>query len=230
MKSWKVYAAAGVVVAAGIAAGMRNGPAPAEPTPPELIKDAGQLRLISIAERDAFRRWFTYIAEAQFGRDPLPLEIDDCGALLRFAYREALREHDSEQAERIGMQSPPPASVIDRFRLRTPRLFAVPGGPFREFADAETLMRHNAHFVSRDLERALAGDLLFYRQLEQRLPFHAMIVLGREHIAYHTGDTPGEVRRPSVAELRQHREPRWRPVASNPYFLGVYRWNILRGS
>jgi hypothetical protein len=26
----------------------------------------------------------------------------------------------------------------------------------------------------------------------------------------------------------QHPDPRWRPTPSNPNFLGVYRWNILR--
>ena len=62
--------------------------------------------------------------------------------------------------------------------------------------------------------------------------------LGRSHfeppdadyIVYHTGPDgrhPGEIRRPAVPELMRHPKPQWRPVAGNPYFLGVYRWNIL---
>ncbi|MCC6262020.1 MAG: DUF1175 family protein, partial [Bryobacterales bacterium] len=37
----------------------------------------------------------------------------------------------------------------------------------------------------------------------------------------------GEMRRPSLAELFRHPEPRWHPTAANPTFLGVYRWKIL---
>ncbi len=114
------------------------------------------------------------------------------------------------------------------------------GGAFAEFADAETLWRRNTHFVSRDLGRARAGDLLFFRQDGHNMPFHAMIFLGRSQIetsseqfvVYHTGPNGharGEIRRPTVAELMNHPEARWHPVASNPAFLGVYRWNILRG-
>jgi uncharacterized protein YfaT (DUF1175 family) len=65
-----------------------------------------------------------------------------------------------------------------------------------------------------------------------------MIWLGRSHyekdaadyVVYHTGPLgrhPGEMRRPSAAEMLRHPEPRWRPVAGNPNFLGVFRWNIL---
>jgi hypothetical protein len=33
-----------------------------------------------------------------------------------------------------------------------------------------------------------------------------------------------------MAELLDHPDARWRPINSNPNFLGVYRWNILRGN
>ena len=53
------------------------------------------LRLHDPADRAAFRRWFTLLAEAQYYRGHnSPTEIDDCAALLRYAYREALRQHD----------------------------------------------------------------------------------------------------------------------------------------
>ena len=38
---------------------------------------------------------------------------------------------------------------------------------------------------------------------------------------------PGEIRRLSREELLAHPQPRWRPLESNPTFLGVYRWRIL---
>jgi len=94
--------------------------------------------------------------------------------------------------------------------------------------------------VGRDVSRARPGDLLFFRQEGHDLPFHAMIFLGpsqndggaEPRVVYHTGPmgkSAGEVRRPTLAQLLDFPDPRWRPVPSNPSFLGVYRWNILRG-
>jgi uncharacterized protein len=213
------------------------------------------LRLDEVADREAFARWFTLLAEAQFARrtSDLPAEISDCAGLIRFAYREALREHDAQWADR--MRLPPTALPPDVRKYAYPftplgaALFRVsPGsyhekdlraGAFAEFADAQTLMRRNTHFISRELDRAEASDLLFFRQLEQNLPFHVMIVLGRSSlqpsperwIIYHTGPSgvhKGEIRRPTFAQLLGHPSPQWRPVPGNANFLGVYRWNILR--
>jgi uncharacterized protein len=50
-------------------------------------------------------------------------------------------------------------------------------------------------------------------------------------VLYHTGpdgSNPGEIRVWTVNELQHYPEPQWRPVDSNPAFLGIYRWNILR--
>ena len=73
------------------------------------------------------------------------------------------------------------------------------------------------------------------------MPFHAMIFLGQgqielgsePYIVYHTGpsgSSPGEIRRLSVAQFLNYPDAHWRPMAANPGFLGVYRWNILRGA
>jgi uncharacterized protein YfaT (DUF1175 family) len=212
------------------------------------------LRLHSAADRDAFRRWFAFLAEMHFFRAPerLPREVSDCAALLRFAYREALKRHDGAWASELGLDIVPGVPAVSRynyphtplraalFRIR-PGQFSpgdVDNGAFAEFADAETLMQRNTWLVSRDLREARPGDLLFYRQLEQRMPFHAMIYLGssqfepgpQRYIVYHTGpdgNDPGEIRRPAAGELMRHPKPQWRPLDGNPYFLGVYRWNIL---
>ncbi len=61
-------------------------------------------------------------------------EIDDCAALLRFAYREALREHNAAWAH--AMLLPAPASAVDVQQYRYPytplaaALFRVRGGAF----------------------------------------------------------------------------------------------------
>ena len=53
-------------------------------------------------DRAAFLRWFTFLAEAQFFTPPAQraAEVIDCSSLLRYAYREALRRHDSAWAAR----------------------------------------------------------------------------------------------------------------------------------
>jgi uncharacterized protein len=211
------------------------------------------LRLHDPADRAAFRRWFTLLAESQYYRKAVPAEIDDCAALVRFAYREALREHNAAWAHAMAL--PVPASAVNVQQYQYPytplaaSLFRVRGegfvagdfsdGAFAQFADVETLWRYNTFFVGRDFSRARPGDLLFFRQGGQKMPFHAMIFLGRSQIEqgnerfviYHTGPSSksrGEVRRWSVAELVNYPEARWRPIPSNSAFLGVYRWNILR--
>lgn len=206
-------------------------------------------------DEEAFRKWFTFLAESQYYKPPerLAVEIDDCAALLRFAYREALREHDAQWANDLELDLVASFPAVRKyhypftplgaglFRIRTGsfRSTDTSDGTFAQFADAETLQRLNTHLVSRDINAARPGDLLFYRQLEQRMPFHAMIYLGPSHfevgtdswIVYHTGPigkTKGEVRRPAIQTLLRHPEPQWRPLVSNSNFLGVYRWNVLR--
>ncbi|MBI1786814.1 MAG: DUF1175 family protein [Acidobacteria bacterium] len=213
------------------------------------------LRLDSAQDRRVFQTWFTFLAESQYFRQPgrLPGEINDCGALIRFAYREALREHDGAWASSLDLDAVPGEGSVRKYNYpRTPlgaSLFRVAVGPFRppgheafaQFADARTLYQANTHLVTRDIRRARRGDLLFYRQIEQNLPFHAMIYLGPSQLesgggvyaVYHTGPigkSPGEIRRPSIAELLGHPSPRWRPTVGNRNFLGIYRWNILRES
>jgi uncharacterized protein len=208
------------------------------------------LRLEEDGDRAAFRDWFTFLAEAQYFRRGGPhADVTDCAALIRFAYREALRAHDGEWASGLRLPLVPALPAVRKYEYPyTPvgaALFRVRDGAYRsatelaEFADARTLQRLNTWFVSRDLGRARRGDILFFRQEQQSLPFHAMIFAGPSHfertagpwIVYHTGPTgvdPGEVRRVTVAELRSYPEARWRPMESNSSFLGVYRWNILR--
>ena len=205
------------------------------------------LRLDDAADQRAFRRWFTFLAETQsFARSP---EVTDCAALIRYAYREALHAHDGSWATDSHLPLVPAMPSVAKYQYPfTPlgaNLFRVQAGPYRprdaaftQFADAKTLQLWNTHFVTRDLARALPGDLLFYRQDGGDMPFHSMIYLGgsqienstARYLVYHTGPGPNEVRRPRVEELLRFPDPEWRPVPDNPRFLGVYRWNILRGT
>jgi uncharacterized protein YfaT (DUF1175 family) len=206
------------------------------------------LRLADPADRAAFRVWFTSIADYQAVRPPA--EIVDCASLLRYAYREALRRHDDTWFAATGVEMGAPAGEIRAWRYpETPLgagLFRVrPGsfvaedthnGAFAQFADAKTLVERNTYLVTRDVLQAEQGDLLFYRQFGQSSPWHSMIVTrigGQPAVVYDTGEIhgkAGELRRVLLAELLEHPQAQWRPVAGNPNFLGVYRWNILRGT
>jgi uncharacterized protein YfaT (DUF1175 family) len=213
------------------------------------------LRLDDPDDQQAFRRWFTFLAELQYfqAEERRPNEIVDCAALIRYAYREALRAHDGNWATDAHLPLSPGIAAIAKYRYPyTPLgagLFRVKsggfrpadlsGGSFAQFADAKTLELRNTHFVTRDVERAQPGDLLFYRQDNEHMPFHSMIYLGasqiekdaERYLVYHTGpdgDERGEIRRPALDELRRFPDADWRPLPDNPRFLGVYRWNILR--
>lgn len=220
------------------------------------------LRLDSPSDQETFRRWFVLIAEYQALRpaEQVPREINDCAALLRYSYRNALRTHDSSWLREAQIRPSTPLPSLEKYRYPfTPigaSLFRIrPGrfqpadlkdGTFAEFADAKTLKDFNSYLVSRDIRDARPGDLLFYRQLEQDTPFHSMIFIGKspwqpesdptndmDIVVYHTGPiggAPGEMRRVPVGELLQHPSPRWRPIAGNSNFLGIFRWNILRGA
>jgi uncharacterized protein YfaT (DUF1175 family) len=213
------------------------------------------LRLDREQDRNTFRRWFTYLAEVQYFEEPAlrAPEIDDCAALIRYSYREALRFHDTAWARESNLAVVPAIGAIGKYDYpHTPlngALFRVRSGPFQasdlsngaflQFADAKTLLRYNTHVFSRSLSAAKPGDLLFYRRQRSPATYHSMIYLGpsqlrpdgRRYVLYHTGPrdgTPGELRRLTVDELEHFPQPEWRPTATNPSFLGIARWNILQ--
>ncbi len=212
------------------------------------------LHLHAPEDRAAFRAWFVAIAEqeAALPDDKLPTEIDDCAALLRFAYRESLVQHD----DRWLAAQPDPShftslvSIAQYHYPQTPlglNLFRVAPGPyvaadlsksgpaggaFAQFADAHALLALNTYLVSRTVRTALPGDLLFFRQLEQNSQYHSMVIAGAhaDWVIYHTGPIgkqKGEIRRVSIEDLLHHPDARWRPAPGNTNFLGVYRWNLL---
>ena len=203
---------------------------------------SAQLRLADESDRAAFRGWFVLLSDAAFYRPPA--EVIDCAALVRYAMREALRPHTAEWLRLAQLPVAPalpevasrPAAIDGRLPLF--RVVANAGAPLAEFADARTLVRWNTRLISRLVSDARPGDLLYYRQVEQRQPDHLMIVVGHsrldasadDFLVYHTGPDergPGEIRKVRMADLRQHPAPRWRPVPSNGAFVGVFRLIVL---
>jgi len=216
------------------------------------LPDIVELRTFN--DRENFRRWFTWVAEMQFYNlnDQWNAEQRDCAGLVRFAFREALRPHDRPWFQRMGENFDPVAPDLNsditttlngKFFRTAPGTYTpadVVDGRFSEFADAQTLQAFNVDFVSRDRNQAKPGDLLFFHQpWVQKFPFHVMIFLGQPRVAsegthdwvvYHTGASPsdaGTVKKVRLAVLDQHPDKRWRPISTNPNFLGFYRLKIL---
>jgi uncharacterized protein len=201
--------------------------------PLPVLRDAGDQR--------AFCAWFTWLAEALFfvsGPD-LPAEVRDCSSLVRFAYRNALLPHTAAWAQVLGLSAPmPPLPEISR-RSFAP-LLRTSSDETAHFADAAHLMRFNFRRIAGEWRAARPGDALFWSQKPASGADHCMVWLGpsrfertaESYVVYHTGPNSkwaGEVRRPSIRELLNHPEPRWRPVRGNPHFLGAFRWHLLLG-
>jgi len=235
----------------------RKHPAPPALSSPSLDADHDGIpdaeELASYGDRDNFRRWFTRIAETQFYQLSPQWNSDqrDCAGLVRFAYREALKRHDRAWFQQMGPYYEAVAPDVNRgdsplgdkhFRVAFGAYEPgdVAAGRFSEFADARALKNFNTVFISRDRRAAQPGDLLFfYQPWVQKYPYHVMIFLGPAGIAanrandwvvYHTGSSAtdqGTVKKVQLSVLDHHPDPRWRPIATNPNFLGFYRLKIL---
>jgi len=201
-----------------------------------------QVRLGDESDRAAFRAWFVLLADAQF--EQAAPDVTDCAALIRFAFREALRTHSPEWRRRIGLpftpqfpevRSAPPARAGNWPLFRVSKETSA---RYAEFADAKTIVSLNARPLGRDVALASPGDLLYFRQPSQSQPDHLMVFVGTSHfdsdhrdwVVYHTGPSdegPGEVRKARLTTLTQHPSPRWRPLPTNPGFIGVFRLAAL---
>jgi Protein of unknown function (DUF1175) len=74
---------------------------------------------------NAFRKWFTFLAESQYYRPALRLskEIIDCAALIRFAYREALRTHDARWATDLDLDEAVSFPAVQKYQYPADRFF-----------------------------------------------------------------------------------------------------------
>jgi uncharacterized protein YfaT (DUF1175 family) len=203
---------------------------------------SAQVRLADESDRASFRAWFVLLAEAQFERTTP--DVVDCAALVRHAFREALRAHTPDWMRDAGLPFMPRFSDVRGGPRPTARgwpLFRIAAGnppKYAEFADARTLIALNSRKLGRNASALRPGDLLYFHQPGQKAPDHLMVFVGRSQfeadgddwVVYHTGpmdDGPGEVRKVRLSTLMQHPAPRWRPVAANPQFVGAFRLDML---
>lgn len=272
--------ALGVEFWAGLATGADTHTTPSSPAGPA---HAGwedgfpeSAHLDTAQDRENFIHWFTFLAETQYYAPTARsrAEIQDCAALIRFAYRNALVSHSAAWRKEAALPFDPGFGDVAKYHYpwgpqgwglfrasstcgtepQTPGDLLCPAGAtqakgsaggsstpagFVEFADSATLLRYNTYRISRDVRAAQPGDLLFFHQPVQREPFHTMLFVGRSYyqprgtdwVVYHTGDIngrPGEIRDVQIGTLLAHPDIRWRPLVSNPNFLGVFRLRILQ--
>ena len=175
-----------------------------------------------------FRAWMVRIVDAQIESGPTPRwQHRDCAGLVRFAVAESLRAHDLawRSANSIGGRVPPDLALSsEQTSLR--HRWRLADGRTSSFVTALELVQENTTFVSKNINQAEPGDLLFFDQGDEQ---HLMIWTGR-YVGYHTGSISKDdngLRAVSVPELLSWRDTRWQPVPANPNFAGVYRLRFL---
>ena len=177
----------------------------------------------------AFRAWFVRLVSEQLRQGPTPRwQQRDCAGLVRFAVAESLRGHDARwlQQNGIGLANLPPEVALSAAQQQRLRQQWLVGTQRSAYAPAYALVAHNSVLVSRDINQAQPGDLLFFDQGDDQ---HLMVWTGR-YIAYHTGTVAPKdngMRAVSVDQLMHWPDSRWWPATDNPDFIGVYRFAFL---
>ena len=190
---------------------------------------AGAPPSLTRPQSEAFRLWFMRVITEQFRQGPSPRWVQrDCAGLVRFAAHEAFKRHDDRWLKANGVALPiPPEVGLTPEQAELPNTWAQIGEEARAaYASAIAIIQANSRFISKEINDALPGDLLFFDQGEDQ---HLMVWMG-SYIAYHTGrETEREtgLRRVALDEFMRWKDTRWRPNADNPNFIGVFRLQFL---
>ncbi|CAG0907635.1 unnamed protein product, partial [Darwinula stevensoni] len=142
--------------------------------------------LLTSAQAQAFRQWFSLIVAQQFRRGPTPRWLQrDCAGLVRFACSQALRRHDESWLKANGFwgRPTPPEVGLQKKQMKWGQLWQRVDGSQGNWVGALELVQANTHWVGKELNRALTADLLFFDQGDAQ---HLMIWMGN-YIAYHNG-------------------------------------------
>ncbi|RKX43964.1 MAG: hypothetical protein DRP27_07490 [Thermotogae bacterium] len=190
-------------------------------------------------ETEIFRDWARTVGYAIAVEPERFQTIVDCSSLVRFIFVESLKEHDTKWMGRI---KPPVTFATRDLSKHYPyvdplgeNVFRIGADTFYTFASSVHLLQYNCFFVSRNLDEALPGDVLFYfHPAGHQMPYHTMMYLGEyvdgeAYVIYHTGpmEGSGEIKLVKVSTLRFKAPQQWRASETNPYFLGVYRWSMI---
>lgn len=196
----------------------------------------------SAADRKNFTDWFVRIAESQTVKPNYSWNQNerDCSGLIRYAYREALKKHDTSWQKKHGILLDKNLADVKKFNYPdVPRLekniFKIAEAPaqdkssFGVYADAEHLMKYNLKYISKDLQVSQKGDILFFfDESNADSPYHSMIVTQsgvlNPVIIYHTGSKRG-IKRVKADYLNHYKK--FIPKEWNRRFMGVYRFHII---
>jgi uncharacterized protein YfaT (DUF1175 family) len=176
-----------------------------------------------------FRAWFILVVSEQLRRGPNPRWYHrDCAGLVRFAVGETLRPHDAvwRRQNGFGDRRLPPELELTSAQRSWRQNWLRSDGSRGAFVEAEALVEQNSLPVSRDINLAEPGDLLFFDQGDDQ---HLMIWMGN-YIAYHNGRrslTDTGLRAVGVQQLLTWSDVRWQPRSDNPNFIGVFRLRYL---
>ena len=183
--------------------------------------EASELKLDQI-QSASFRGWFTRIVWEQFHFRPNSRWTHrDCAGLVRFALKESFLPHDSfwQKTNSISpMLLPPEIELSPEQKKDTPEW---------TYDRAIQVVQKYTQFVSKDINQAQAGDLMFYDFGDTQ---HLMIWMG-SYVTYHNGSSTKKdngLRKQTLNRLMNWKDTRWRPLEQNPNFIGVFRFSFLR--
>ncbi len=194
----------------------------ARPVTADIVLDYNQSR--------NFRSWFIRIIHEQFRQGPTPRWTHrDCAGLVRFATYEAFKTHDHFWLRANGLSNRylPPEVNLKLDQQGVLNTWKLAGGEETgAYVSAIVLIQENAHFISRNFNDALPGDLIFFDQGEHQ---HLMVWM-RTYIAYHTGtvtENDNGLRKVTLHQMMNWRDTRWQPRIGNPNFIGLFRFSFL---
>jgi uncharacterized protein YfaT (DUF1175 family) len=199
--------------------------------PTSTLRPATPISALDPEQSRRFRAWFVLIVSDQLRRGPNPRWYHrDCAGLVRFAIGETLRPHDYAWRRANGLLSTrlPPEIALSAAQQQWRDQWRRPDGSQGAFVTASALVQSNSVLVSRDINLAEPGDLLFFDQGDDQ---HLMIWMGN-YIAYHNGNRrqgDSGLRAVGVQQLLSWSDVRWQPRIDNPNFFGVFRpWFVSR--
>jgi uncharacterized protein YfaT (DUF1175 family) len=169
------------------------------------------------------------IIQEQLRQGPSPRWVHrDCAGLVRFAIAESLRDHDERwlRANGIDVYQIPPEPKLSEIQRALRNTWRMQDGSSSAYVSAIGLIQENSRFVSKDINQAQPGDLLFFDQGDDQ---HLMVWMGGT-VAYHTGTVLPQdngLRSVPLSQLLSWKDTRWRPIPDNPNFAGVYRLAFL---
>jgi uncharacterized protein YfaT (DUF1175 family) len=181
-------------------------------------------------QTQVFRAWFVRIVGEQLRQGPSPRWVQqDCAGLVRFAVNEAFKAHDHRWLKANGLSNRrlPPELNLTAEQAGIGQHWKQFGGQgTAAYVSAIGLIQDNSRFISKEINQAEAGDLLFFDQGEDQ---HLMIFMG-DYLAYHRGTsspTDHGLRAVSFDQLMHWQDTRWQPRIDNPNFIGLFRFSFL---